>query len=130
MGIKSDKNFIGIVSFNELIFAAENILKNLNQSNLCMHFKEIMESRENSRRKNSIFFRPPTEMKYDDSIKFNASFNESYKKIPGSYPVLKNCTTDQIAIDNINILFVSASPGSEKNTSKKPYEEGVLKKHF
>jgi hypothetical protein len=69
-------------------------------------------------------------MKYDDSIKFNASFNESYKKIPASYPVLKNCTTDQIAIDNINILFVSASPGSEKNTSKKPYEEGVLKKHF
>lgn len=118
-----------IISFNELIFASSNILKNLDKQ-LCLMFKEIMESRENSRRKNSIFFRQASCLKYDESTKFNASFNESYKRLPSNYPIVKNCTDDEIALEHINLYYISETPGNEKNTLRKPYEEGVLKKHF
>ena len=90
-----------------------------------------MEGRENSRKKSSIFFRHSAEMKFDDSVKLNGNWNESYKQYPTNFPVIKNYTTDQISIDNINVKYFSEMPTTNTNEKKKYHvEEGVLRKNY
>src|SRR3990167_4482577 len=61
----------------------------------------------------------------------SSSFNESYHKFIDGVPIMKNTTSDEIAVDNINIKYFSALPPSDKPNKEnqaKNYEYGVLKK--
>jgi histone deacetylase complex regulatory component SIN3 len=119
---------LGVISCEELYKMSENILRNLDKQ-MWLGFKEIIESRDNARKKSNPMYQGAGDIE-DKSNKFGPNFNQSYKKLPSSYPFFRNSTWDKIARENINVKYVSCPLGADKNTAKKPYDEGVVKKIF
>ena len=119
---------LGIISFEEMCLMGENILRTLDKQ-LWLSFKEITESRNESRKKDCPFYKSAVDIE-DKESNFGANFNQSYKKIPSHFPFIRNSTTDKIALENINTEYTGCMFGADKTTAKRPYDEGVLKKNF
>lgn len=102
---------------------AESILRSLDKE-LLKGLKEILESRDGARKKNSPMFMTAADIE-NKNPQFGAAFNQSYKRIPANKPIARSNTFDKIARENINTHYVSSQFGL--SVAKKPYEEGTRK---
>ena len=114
-------------------------------------FRDIMYSRENSRRKSTFSFKALGDIDFSSNnfissinlnnknmnLKFNFYINKdcercmSYTKLPKNFPVMKNSNGNEICKKNLNKIWFSVPHGSEHytftNMRKNIYEEALFK---
>lgn len=92
-------------------------------------FREIIVSREITRRKNTTYFKPLNEI---DFKKLGCERNGSYTKLPPNMPIMRCPPNSKNPLSNqvLNTTWVSVPTGSEVNfvvNSKNSYEENLFK---
>lgn len=117
---------IGIITRHEYVaMVTEKAFEN---AEAFEQFREIIDTRDHDRRKNSNIFKPLTELNFCDSERTT----HSYVKLPWLYPTACQGKTANPELDNIlNDKWVIVPVGSEHSTfsirPKSQYEEPLLK---